>query len=273
MTDQVGDVVVDDVEAEEAAFNAVVSGEVPEATAPATETQTEQTEEQQTTEPEQTQAETPEEQIDEATKIQGELKKLLDELPSNQAATQKQIEKIHGKLGEFNRTLSQLQGGGKLKVNASKLTRIAENFDSDFAQSLAEDLSEAIESAGGSGVDVDTLKESLRAEMATEFDKKMQVSLLKMQHRDYAEIYGSEEFAKWKQTLPADELETLESTWDATFIADKLTEFKQYRSANNNTKERNNERLARAITPTGTKNVQKVIATEEDGFNSVFEKT
>jgi hypothetical protein len=266
MTDEVQSAV--DVSEEEAAFNLSIGDEVPEANPSATEQPA--VPEQEQSEPEVTQ----EVEVDEAEKVQLEIKKLLDDLPNNQAATQKQIEKIHGKLGELNRTLSQMQTGGKLKVNASKLTRIAENFDSDFAQSLAEDLSEALEGAGnGSGVDVDTLKEALRTEMATEFDKKMQVSLLKIQHRDYAEIYGSDEFAQWKQTLPADELNELETTWDAAFISDKLTEFKQHKATQNNTTERNNERLARAITPSGTKSVQKVIATEEDGFNSVFEKT
>lgn len=271
MTEQVGDVVVDDVDAEQAAFDAAVSGEVPEAQATATETQTEQVEQQQTPEPEQDQAETQEQQIDEAEKLQAELKKLLDELPSNQAATQKQIEKIHGKLGEFNRTLSQLQTGGvkKVAIKADKLTRIAEAFDADFAKTLAEDLSEAFEVVDNGGVDID----AIRSEIASEFEQKMQVSLLKMQHRDFAEVYGSDEFKAWKQTLPADELATLENTWDASFIADKLTEFKQYRASQTNQQERNNERLARAITPSGTKSVQKVIATEEDGFNSVFANT
>jgi hypothetical protein len=207
----------------------------------------------------------------EAVETQKELKALLDKLPENQQATDQQIRKIHGKLGELNQQLLKLQGGStaKLRINPEKLKRLSEEFDPDFARNLAEDLSEAIEGMGVGDNDFDeklaqateTIKQSLSADFS--------VQLLDITHRNWRQDIKSPEFADWKGTLSAQELDVVDNSQNPVEAADMLTRFKEWRAEKNTNKQRNNQRLASAITPVSKGSVVKGAVTEEDGFNAV----
>lgn len=197
----------------------------------------------------------------------------IDEVEQMTAA---EIRKLHGKFGEVNRALQELRSSGTqhARLNVSNLKRVAENYP-ELAEMLAEDLSES--GASASQVDVDALvnqrvNERLQADRE-EMDRKMQVSLLTIQHRDWMKLKDSAEFGVWAQTLPQEEQQQLAETWDATYLGDKFTEFKEWLGKRTQGADQRKERLQRAVAPKGGAPVVKPgVMTEEDGFAAAFSR-
>lgn len=206
-----------------------------------------------------------------------QLTEMLAKIPALEGMTQTEIRKLHGKFGELNRALQELQQGNGAKrggkVTAAKLKRISEEFGEDFAQNLADDLNEAFDGAEGSPVDVEQQVEARVSQVKEELYKDMQKNLLQIQHRDWGTVVATPEFKVWVQTLPRNDQELLNDTWDAVYLSDKLTEFKSWRDKKTQGSQQRRERLQRAITPQGrSERPQRVELTEEDGFNMAFQK-
>lgn len=223
--------------------------------------------------------ETPEQEID---RLRAELQAKLDAFPEHQKATQENISKIHGKFGEMNRTMQQLQqqvasmnsgSGAKFKINPEKLTRLTELLDPEVAKALAEDLSEAMEvgeSGGGANhEEVQALVSDAVNKATSTMNQTMQVNLLNVMHKDWRDIHASQEFADYKATLKPEDQAEIDKSWDAQYLGDVFTNFKAWRSEKNNTQQRNSMRLANAIVPASKGSAVKGAVTEEDGFNLV----
>jgi hypothetical protein len=202
----------------------------------------------------------------------------LPKIEEGEQMTAAEIRKLHGKFGEINRALQELQknGTGKPALNlaTAKFKRLQENFP-ELAEMLAEDLNESAELGSSGAPDVQALVDEkvqgIRTELETKMEQKMQMSLLKIQHRDCFDIYQSDDFKVWKQTLPAEEQQKIEDSWDAEYLGQKLTEFKSWRDNKSQGSEKRRSRLERAITPKGVSTAAKPGAmTEEDGFNAAF---
>lgn len=265
------EVVATDASEEEAGFNSVEGTPADNAEVITQEVQTEttrETSEQQETQQEATQEATAENQEQSIDEARAQLQAMLDALPKDKEATEQQIRKIHGKLGEMNQRLQQIGSPTKLKINPEKLTRISSDFDPEFAKSIAEDLSEALEFAQGG--DTTQLVAEVEARLTNQFEQKMQVNLLTVMHKDWRSIQASPEFAEFVSKLPEEEQQEINSTWDAVYLGDVFTKFKETQATKVQTQQKSTQRLANAIIPKGQGGTVKVAAmTEEDGFNSV----
>jgi hypothetical protein len=276
-------------EADESAGFAASFGEEARGDEPPAEEQNE-TEEQEAGE---TQAEAVAEEVtDEASeqaesKVAGvtdeQLTAMLAKLPKIEELenmTTAEIRKLHGKFGDINRTLQELQKSNAAKPSvrlaAAKLTRLQENFP-ELAEMLAEDLNDSAEMGGSSSADVEALvnqqvDEKVKA-ARDEMEQRMQMSLLKIQHRDCFDIPKSDEWKVWLQTQPKEEQEKIGDSWDADYLGSKLTEFKSWRDTKHQGSQQRKARLERAITPKGVAQaVKPVVLTEEDGFNEAFKR-
>jgi hypothetical protein len=204
----------------------------------------------------------------------------LPKIEELETMTTAEIRKLHGKFGDINRTLQELQKGNAAKpgvrLAAAKLTRLQENFP-ELAEMLAEDLNDSAELGGSPSVDVEALvnqqvDEKVKA-AREEMEQRMQMNLLKIQHRDCFEIPKSDEWKVWLQTLPADEQEKIGDSWDADYLGSKLTEFKSWRDTKHQGSQQRKARLERAITPKGVAQaVKPAVMTEEDGFAAAFKR-
>ena len=198
--------------------------------------------------------------------------------------TTAEIRKVHGKIGEINRALQELQKNGTSKQPGIKLTganfkRLHEEYP-DLAELLAEDLNESGAREQTAETEAAPQQSPLQsnenfdervAEVKQELYKNMQTSLLLMQHKDYTQVFGSDEFKVWAQTLPADDQSKLEESWDAMYLGEKFTEFKQWRTHKQTGAQERKSRLDRAIVPTGTQAAIKPQAQSlQDGFNAAF---
>lgn len=228
------------------------------------------------TEVEQTQAE-PEadESENEEIKAVEQAKDELKEAVEAGGLSKDEARKIYGKIGELNAKLAEIKAAAsapvKLKFDAASFKKITENFDSDFAQNLADDLNSAFGIADEPNMrgQAELLDANLISQLEDKFEKKMQTNLLKMAHKDYQQVYQSEDFAIWKQTLPEVDQDEIESSWNAEYLSEKLTEFKTWRDVKTSKQASGSQRLKNAVQPQGGKVVQKAAMTEEDGFNSV----
>lgn len=196
---------------------------------------------------------------------------LLNEIPERSAMTDKEIRQLHGKFGEINRVIKELQsnsGTANVRVTQDSLKRLNENFP-EIAEMLAEDLSGISLQGGGSSFDPEIMQQEV-AKVRDEMNQTMQRNLLTIQHRDWASIVGSNEFGKWKDNLSADEQQQLNSSWDAMYLGEKITEFKAWHNKINNTQQQRNQRLANAILPKTTQAASRGIVSEEEAFAAQF---
>lgn len=140
----------------------------------------------------------------------------------------RQIDTLSGHLGGMKQVVEGLKQQRK-SLSAGQLKRVAAEFP-ELAEALQSDLSEL----GGASVDpveidkrVETVVESRVAAKAIEFETK----LLRFYHRDWSQVVVSNDFLAWKAQLPEAERTKLDTSNDGEYIADKLTEFKAAKAA------------------------------------------
>lgn len=183
-----------------------------------------------------------------------------------------QVQKIFGRLGAFNDTLNTLKqrSSSGVQLTPEKFKRLGQQFP-ELAEMLSADLSEAIGTGAGSAFDpkqVDDLVTSRLTAKEQEIQRQMESRWLKKQHRDWEGVVSSTDFNLWKDNvLPQEDRQQLENSWDADYIADKLTAFKEWKAAQakpqNQTQENRQKRLESAVLPRGKTSTTTPIDEEE----------
>jgi len=207
---------------------------------------------------------------------QAEMLEKMPKIEELKTMTEQELRKLHGKFGEFNRALQELQKSVQDRktgnFSEAKFTRLAEEYP-ELAQLLSEDLKEIGLSAGGAqAVDPQAVEEKVAA-VREDMAKQMQHNLLLIQHKDYPDVVASSDFKAWMGTLPPEEQEELNASWDAVYLGEKISAFKEWHNKKQNGSADRRERLHRAVTPQG-KAAPPVpgLMTEEDGFALAFKK-
>ena len=233
-------------------------------------------EQPETEQPEAVEAQQDEPQV--AGLKESELTALLAKLPKIDEIgdmTTSEIRKLHGKFGEINRQILELQKNGVGTGKAAKLADAKfEQLKSEYpelAEVLIKDFGEIGFGGGLSEDDVDKRVETRVSTIKEELDKQMNVNLLRIQHRDYMDVYKSDQFKVFMQTLPAEDQEKIGETWDAVYLGDIFTKFKDWRNERTQGRQERQSRLKAAITPkTNAAPVKAGAMTEEDGFAAAF---
>lgn len=223
-------------------------------------------------EPEEAPAVEPEPEPQEAT-FAGYKESEIKEMFEAVAALKQRESKIFGSMGALKQTIDSLRSqtqSAPVKLTPDSLKRLSKEFP-EIAQMLAEDLSEALPSGGAAApVNVDDIVEQKVQTRLSEASRALETRLLSMQHRDWQQVVQSPEFTGWKETLPEEVKTELDNSWDATFIGEKLSEFKEWRTKSTQVKQTNKQRLAAAVAPTrGTATVRPA-QTETDAFYAGF---
>lgn len=200
--------------------------------------------------------------------IAGYTPEQIKELVSTVEALKQRESKLFGSMGGLKQTLETLKASQQAPAQTNslgslKFTKLAAEFP-EIANILAEDLKEATVSTG-SGVDKSEI-ENLKATI-DQTQKAAEAKLLSFQHRDWRQVVASQDFVGWKESLPAEEKQELDSSWDSEFIGAKISEFKEWKEKSVQTKQTNQKRLEAAITPKGNAG-GKPSLTETDAFMS-----
>jgi hypothetical protein len=233
-----------------------------------------------------------------------QLKDLLARVPEVERRLEAQMQKVTGKLGEFNRTLQslqQMQTSGRpseqataRKIAGDMLKRTRQTYP-DLADAIANDLNEifSMPEAGKPSGQHDTQAQSAPAaagptpEQIAQYTqariadavghvtRQQELKLLSMRHPDFQQVAASADFKLWAESLPAEDRAQVFSSEDALYVAEKLDAFKAFReqaAAQANAKKTTaQKRLAQAVAPTsGNPGHTAPIQTEEDAFLAGF---
>jgi hypothetical protein len=182
------------------------------------------------------------------------------EIDSLKATLESSHAKTHGKIGELNRTLLQIQqaaaaspAGVKLSVGALK--RLGEDYP-DLAKLLAEDLTEALSATGvpqaAPTVDLAPIEERF-AQQLDAANKAHEAKLLTVMFPDWRTTTQSADFRLWLETQPEDYRTRINNSWDALEIADALRTHQAAQAAAKAPapKQDKTKRLEAAVTPQG----------------------
>lgn len=194
------------------------------------------------------------------------LKELSSKLPDLESMTKAEVRKVYGKIGELQQTVNALQSQQPTARGKLKITEDMRNEYPELA-----DMMEKMEFEGVGGSEQTNSNEANARYQALEqnFEKK----LLSMQHKDWTEVVQTPAFADWANKQNQDTQYQLANSWDALFISDMITEFKNATNVTGTTKGTNKvARLEDALTPTSKGAVKPRADSEEDAFASAFNK-
>lgn len=189
---------------------------------------------------------------------QEELRAALSKLPELEqfkGLTSGELQKLHGKMGEFNRTLQNLQSAGKPANSEAHKAALAKLTD-EYPE-LAETMKPLFEAAspGVSTEQITSIVQEQVGKVKAETDKSIaellaQIALTE-EHPDWKKLPSTPAYAAWIKSKPPEFQQEFNNTWDTGFVAKGLTEFKQWRDTTYAKQQQKQDRLAGAVTPTG----------------------
>lgn len=193
------------------------------------------------------------------------------------AESEQRVRQVFGKLGEVNALVQELKAKQQearqgLKLDASKLSNLSAEYP-ELAEMLAKDLAGMVGSSTEASPQIDpTLIDKIVSDrlktVESEIERKLEMRALSRQHKDWETVVASPEFNLWKaNVLPKEQAATLEESWDAEFVAEKLTEFKAWKDKAGQARQEKQKRLEAAVTPTGDARPEAQI-NDDDAFVS-----
>ncbi len=188
-----------------------------------------------------------------------------DDLKGLKATADRSFGTAFGKIGGIERKLAELSTGPTADVSQEDIDALKEDFP-PLANALEKIRSmRVIHGAGADPDNIDRLVQAKVGEVKQDFERRF----LGMQHPDWQTVTVTPEFATWKQNQAADFQAELDNSWDSSFIAGALTQFKAQRKAASDTAATRRSRINAAVTPRGSG--QAPTATDLDEFESGFE--
>lgn len=247
---------------EEAAFDAATNGTdlEPAAEAAAAESEAETLDQEEQEQPEQdagTVAEVTEQQPAKEPTIAD----LLAVIEDQKTEQQKLRDKVFGKVGELQQ-----------KIDAVKPA--AGGLSPKAAERLKAEFPELHEMLFGEADDTTVQPDHQAAQVQTvvvpaeDGTKTLERRLLTRDHKDWEQVVATDEFASWRDNvLNSEDATALDDSWDADFISQKITEFKEWRAGEakkNTDQQTRQERLNDAITNRGIPRVSTSSLGDDD---------
>lgn len=179
-----------------------------------------------------------------------------DDLNAVRESARQEMQKIHdkvfGKVGELNQRIEAM------KSTADRISpKAKERLKTDFPELAAMLFDDEPEPPTAVVVPVPQqpvyVPEVTTAPDQPDPGKTLERRLLTRDHKDWEKIVVSPEFAQWKESaLTHAQAQELDETWDADFVSDKITSFKEWQKTKTATTEKTkSDRLESAITPRG----------------------
>lgn len=186
-------------------------------------------------------------------------------------------QRLFGKIGEINREVKRLEALAQssaqpreaqpINVTAEMFSNMREEFGEDFANALARDLSQIpLQQQGGiDQTQIDYLLQQKVAQIENNFEMK----LVTREHPDWEQIAQSQDFNGWKNQLPADIQDRLDTTWDSGFISAAISAYKRDKALYQEQQNKKHQKLEAAVMPTSTGGFDENYEDDfEAGFNT-----
>ncbi len=202
---------------------------------------------------------------------ESQIKSLL-ERAARVDAIEEQLQKAHGKIGELNRTMLNLQSRPAEPTPQAPAADIDElvigEFEAQFpefapavearARRIAQ---EVMAQAQSSGAPVD----------ADQISKTVNLAVMDATNPGWRETVQSTDFSLWIATQPDDVRHTYATTWDHGALGKIVAGFKQHQAAGAVRANKSKQRLEAALTPESRGGRVTHAISDEDAFAAGFE--
>lgn len=158
------------------------------------------------------------------------------------------VRKLHGEIGNINRTLLQMQTPPPAPVedtDAAELDALIEEYP-DIVGPLVKTLRATQAQLANLQRPTDDIDQKVSEKIAV-IRQNEAAETLALEHPDYKTLPGTPEYESWLSSKPPEFQERFRTTWNPAVVAKGLTEFKESLKQ----RELKQERLASAITPKG----------------------
>jgi hypothetical protein len=201
--------------------------------------------------------------------LSAELKALKEKVASSHGDADS-VRKLHGEIGNINRTLLEMKAPPPAPVvdtDAAELDALIEEYP-DLVGPLVKTLRATqaqLASLQRPPEDIDNRV----AEKIAALRKEEAAETLAIEHPDYRTLPGTPEYENWLSSKTPEFQERFRTTWNPAVVSRGLTEFKESLKK----REEKQERLASAITPKGvSRKVGESTLSDEEaiwaGYNS-----
>jgi hypothetical protein len=118
------------------------------------------------------------------------------------------------------------------------------------------------------GIDQNQIDYILQQKVA-QIENNFEMKLVAREHPDWESIAQSDDFNGWKNQLPADIQDRLDTTWDSGFISAAISAYKKDKALHQEQLIKKNQKLEAAVMPTSTGGFDENYEDDfEAGFNS-----
>lgn len=180
----------------------------------------------------------------------------LNDLEQFRGQTAAETQKLHGKIGELNRTLQNVQASPTAANSEAHKAALAK-LTNEYPE-LAETLAPLFEGRTATTVPTEQIQQivqeqvgAVRAETQQTIQQLQAQITLTRAHPDWESIPSTPEYQKWFTAQPAEFQKQFNETWDTNFVAKGLSEFKKWKSTTYAKTREKQARLDGAVTPTG----------------------
>ena len=204
-----------------------------------------------------------------------ELKDLRERVKST-AGDADSVRKLHGEIGNINRTLKQLQGPAPAEVapaddELAAALKDAEASAEEFPEVVGP-LVKALKASLARQAPAQAAPEDISERVTTAVQKQREQDAreaLADEHPDYETVRDTPDYQAWLASKTPEFQERFTTTWNPAVVAKGLTEFKDSLKA----RERKQNRLAAAVTPQGVPQQGKSSTLPDDaGFSVGYNK-
>lgn len=180
------------------------------------------------------------------------------------------VRKLHGEIGNINRTLKQMQSSAPKKEEAPVVDEMAAALQ--IAEKTAEEYPEIAGPLVKAIKAVTTWKQTAPEVQPKEIEDRVSaaqarqreaIEALAEEHPDYTTVRETPEFKAWLSSRTPEYQDKLNSTWNPAVVSRGLTEFKDSLK----TKQKKQDRLAAAVvTPAASQQAKPSTLPDEQGL-------
>lgn len=209
-------------------------------------------------------------------KVEDELKALKAKVAElSTGADPQSVRKLHGEIGNINRTLKQLQTAKSTPDNDEQLSaalKKVEEMANDYPEFAAPvlDALKVLGSKQSSAVpDLDE-----RIQQAVLMDRqRTAIELIDEAHPDRHEVKETPEFKAWFASKTAAYQEKVNTTWNPAVLGQCFTDFKKANEDARAARQKKQDRLDAAVTPKGSQaKAQPTTLPDDAGFARGYAK-
>jgi hypothetical protein len=178
------------------------------------------------------------------------------------------VRKLHGEIGNINRTLKQLQAAPKVEAApvedelTAALKAAEESEFPELTAPLVKAMRAMLAKQDSTKQDPANIDEHV-TKAVSKIRERDAIEALAEEHPDFETVRETPEFKAWEKTKAPEFQQRLRTTWNAAVVAKGLTEFKDSLKA----KQKKQDRLAAAVvTPGASQQAKPSTLPDEEGL-------